>query len=111
MLKSFEPIMKSVCTIDLFKGSLYNNLQIKLNDTTYTYNGGSSISVNITPAAIGAAASEHSHDISQITDLETTLSDITSSISTINNTLSNKLNKVTGLNNTVLTATATGDII
>ena len=98
-------------TATLFKGSLYNNLQIKLNDTTYTYNGGSSISVNITPASIGAAASEHSHDISQITDLETTLSDITSSISTIDNKLNNKIDKVPGLNNTVLTATATGDII
>lgn len=53
------------------------NLVVKLNGGTtegtnqFTYNGTAAKSVNITPSSIGAAASNHTHTKSQITDFPT----------------------------------------
>lgn len=51
-------------TADKVKGTL----TIKMGSTTITYNGSSAKTATITPSAIGAAASSHTHTKSQITD-------------------------------------------
>lgn len=56
-----------------------NSITVTLNGGTtegtnkFTYNGGSAKTINITPSNIGAAASSHSHSISNITNLQSTL--------------------------------------
>lgn len=56
-----------------------NSITVTLNGGTteetnkFTYNGGSAKTINITPGNIGAAASSHSHSISNITNLQSTL--------------------------------------
>ena len=50
--------------------------------TNGTYDGSSAKTVNITPSAIGAAASSHSHAISDITNLQTILDNKASSVHT-----------------------------
>ena len=50
------------------------SLTLQFNGTTKaTFNGSAAATVNITPSAIGAAASSHTHTKSQITDMPTTL--------------------------------------
>lgn len=41
--------------------SVKNSLTLKLGSETYTYNGSSAITTNITPSAIGAAPTSHNH--------------------------------------------------
>ena len=56
-----------------------NSVIIKLNGGStegtnlFTYDGSAAKSLNITPSAIGAAASSHSHAISAVTNLQSTL--------------------------------------
>ena len=69
-----------------FPASLKNptSIVIKLNSGTtegsnmFTYDGSGAKSINITPGAIGAAATSHTHTKSQITDFPTTLKNPTS---------------------------------
>ena len=64
-----------------FPSTLKNptSIKIQLNGGTsegtdqYTYDGSAAKNINITASGIGAAASSHSHAISDITDLQTTL--------------------------------------
>lgn len=64
-----------------FPSSMVNphSIIIKLNGGTtegtnlFTYNGGSSKTINITAGSIGAAASSHTHSKSQITDFPTSM--------------------------------------
>ena len=74
-----------------------NSITVTLNGGTtegtnkFTYNGGSAKTINITPGNIGAAASSHSHSISNITNLQSTLD-----AKAENSTLTNQnLNSVT----------------
>ena len=64
-----------------FPSTLKNptSIKIQLNGGTsegtdqYTYDGSAAKNINITASSIGAAASSHSHEISDISDLQTTL--------------------------------------
>ncbi len=74
-----------------------NSITVTLNGGTtegtnkFTYNGGSAKTINITPGNIGAAASSHSHSISNITNLQSILD-----AKAENSTLTNQnLNSVT----------------
>ena len=67
-------ILKSTATgVEWADNKVANSLTVKLNSgtsegsTMFTFDGSSAKSVNITPAAIGAAASGHKHDASDIT--------------------------------------------
>lgn len=63
---------------------LYNaSLSVQFNGTTkVTYTGETTQTVNITPSAIGAAASSHTHTSSQISDFDDAVADLLPAIPT-----------------------------
>lgn len=74
------------------------------NDTRYTYNGSRRVSLDITPDKVGAAAYEHQHVASDITGLDDKISEL---IQTVNpNKHTHEISDITDLQSTLNTINA-----